>query len=241
MNQKIMVCLVGMLKVGKEIHTAACNEGIPIVQVMSRYGSGVFLDLKLHDIPQTVYGAARAAAVQGVSMFNIHISGNEMMCKAALEGAIRGTEERGIERPKVIGVTVLTSLNQHDLDVQFGEDKVKYDDWVRGNTHLAKDWGLDGVVCPASKAGALEKEFGPWLYVTPGVKWKGKAGLGQQQVYTPDKAVQDCRSSILVIGSAITHAGNVYEDDGKTLKIRGTLDNRKQAAYEIIQAMASFV
>jgi orotidine-5'-phosphate decarboxylase len=217
---------------------------------MSKDGAGVFLDLKFHDTPATVYGAARAAAVKGVYMFNLHISGNELMCRKALEGAIDGAKQNGIPRPKVIGVTELTSLNQKDLDEQYGTDAsgkslVKYEDLVRRRTELARKWGLDGVVCPANQAGALEKEFGEWLYVTPGVKWKGKAGLGQQQVYRPDRAVQDCRSSVLVIGTAITDAGSFYEGDGKTKPIKlvrpGTVDDRRQTAYEILQAMAPFV
>jgi len=243
--------LVDMMKVGKEIHTAACNEGIPIVSQMCQYGAGVFLDLKFHDTPQTVYGAARAAAFLGVYMFNLHISGGEAMCRRAVDGAIKGAEERGIPRPKVIGVTELTSLEQKDLDEQYGIDAsgksvVKYEDIVMRRTELAIKWGLDGVVCPANQAGALQKSFPGWggLYVTPGIEWGGKSGEGQKQLYTPDKAVQDCRNSILVLGSAITKAGNIYEPDGKggkKLIARGTVDDRRKAAYKILQAMAPFV
>jgi orotidine-5'-phosphate decarboxylase len=214
--------LVGFLKIGKETHTSACNEGISIIKEMCQYGGGVFLDLKFHDTPQTVYGAAKAATVPGVSIFNIHVAGGEMMCKKAIEGATEEAEVKKIGRPRVIGVTVLTSLNDKELAKQgLG---IKYDDWVKRNTELAKKWGLDGVVCPANKAGTLEKEFGKWLYVTPGIEWKGKSGLGQQQLYTPDKAVQDCKSSILVIGSAITKA-----------------QDKRKTAYEILQAMAPYV
>jgi len=231
--------LVGMVKVGKELHTAAGMEGVDIVGAMVESGADVFLDLKFHDTPGTVYGAARAAAVKGLYMFNLHIAGGEEMCKRAMDGAVDGAKLNGVNRPRVIGVTVLTSLDDDDLAAQYGEDVVKFKDLVMTRAQLAKDWGLDGIVCPASEAGALEKKFGPWLYVTPGVEWKGVVNVGQKQVYTPDRAVQDCSSSILVLGSAVTKAGNVYDPaDKKKLLSKGTVDDRRKAAYEILQAMA---
>lgn len=211
---------VGMCKIGKELHTAACNEGIPIVREIFNRKGAVFLDLKYHDTPNTVYGAAKASAVPGVSFFNIHIAGGEEMCKKAIEGSYEGAQAKGLERPRIIGVTVLTSLDDSDLEVQgLG---VKYDDLVRRRTELAKKWGLDGIVCPAKKAGGLEKEFGSdFMYVTPGIKWAGVQREGQKQLYTPDLAVQDCSNSILVIGGAITEA-----------------KDKKATAYEILQEMA---
>jgi orotidine-5'-phosphate decarboxylase len=210
----------GSMKVGKEIHTTACNEGVPIVQKIYEFGGRVFLDLKLHDTPQTVYSAAKACTVPGVYMFNLHIAGGENMCKKAIEGAYDASRLLNIPRPKVIGVTELTSLDDIDLSIQ--NLGITYDDLVLRRTELAKEWGLDGIVCPASKAGELEKRFGSDLiYITPGIEWKSKQGLGQKQLYTPDKAVKDCKNSILVIGSAVTKA-----------------ENRIQTAYEILQAMA---
>jgi len=211
---------VGTFKVGKQLHTSAGNEGINIIKEVRKRGGNTFLDLKLHDTPNTVYQASKASAVPGVYVFNIHVAGGETMCKKAVEGAYEGAQVRHIDRPKVIGVTVLTSLDNWDLKVQGLRER--YDDLVRRRTELAKEWGLDGVVCPASEAGGLEKEFGSdFTYVTPGIKWAGKQGAGQKQLYTPDKAVRDCSSSILVIGSAITKA-----------------EDKKGTAYEILQAMA---
>lgn len=215
---------IGMCKIGKELHTAACNEGIPIIKEIYDRKGAVFLDLKLHDTPNTVYGAAKASAVSGVSFFNIHVAGGEEMCKKAIEGACEGAQARGLpERPGVIGVTILTSLDDDDLKTQ--NLGVGYDDLVKRRTELAKKWGLDGIVCPAKKAGGLEKEFGSdFMYVTPGIKWAGVQREGQKQLYTPDKAVQDCTSSILVIGGAITKA-----------------EDKKATAYEILQAMAKYL
>ena len=213
---------VGTFKVGKQLHISAGNEGVNIISEIRKRGGKTFLDLKLHDTPNTVYEASKASAVSGVYVFNIHVAGGETMCKKAVGGAYDGAFVRmhGEPTPKVIGVTVLTSLDDNDLVVQgLG---IKYDDLVRRRTELAKKWELDGVVCPANKAGGLEKEFGSdFIYVTPGIKWAGKQGSGQKQLYTPDKAVRDCSSSILVVGSAITKA-----------------EDKRGTAYRILQAMA---
>jgi len=213
---------IGGVKVGKELHIRACKNKIDIFDELYKLEEGVpvFADLKLHDTPNTVYQASKELAVPGVYMFNVHISGGEEMCKSALEGAIEGARYRKIKIPKVIGVTELTSLNDSDLETQ--RLGIKYDDLVRRRTELAREWKLDGIVCPANKAGKLEKEFGSdFLYVTPGVQWKGVSGKGQKQLYTPGDAVRDCSNSILIIGSAITKA-----------------ENPEIAAHEILEDMA---
>ena len=214
---------VGIFKIGKEIHTSTGREGIDIVSEISlRGGNTTFLDLKFHDTPNTVYSASKAVG-RGVSFFNVHIAGGEVMCKEAKRGAYDGAKSRGMISPKVIGVTVLTSLGDDDLKKQgLG---ISYNDLVRKRTELAREWGLDGVVCPANKAGGLEKEFGSdFMYVTPGIEWAGVQREGQKQLYTPDKAVQDCTNSILVIGGAITKK-----------------ENKRETAYEILQAMAKYL
>ncbi|MCD6153513.1 MAG: orotidine-5'-phosphate decarboxylase [Syntrophobacterales bacterium] len=211
---------VGTFKVGKQLHTAAGNESVNIIEEIHGRGGEIFLDLKLHDTPNTVYEAGRVCAVKGVYIFNVHVAGGEAMCRKAIEGAYAGARASGIGKPKVIGVTVLTSLNDEDLVVQ--NLGIGYDDLVMRRTELAVEWGLDGIVCPANKAGELEKRFGSdFLYVTPGIAWAGKHGTGQKQLYTPDMAVRDCRNSILVLGSAITKA-----------------EDRRKTACEILQAMA---
>lgn len=209
---------VGTFKVGKQLHTAAGNEGINIVKEIHNRGGDVFLDLKLHDTPNTVYEASRACTVPGVFIFNIHVAGGEVMCRKALEGAREEAEKKGIKRPKVIGVTVLTSLSDEDLAEQ--NLGIGYDDLVMRRTELAVKWGLDGIVCPANKAGELEKRFGSqMLYVTPGIAWAGKHGTGQKQLYTPDLAVRDCNNSILVLGSAVTKADDRIATASEILKV----------------------
>jgi len=212
-----------MFKIGKQIHTSAGNKGINIVKEIYEVGGDIFLDLKFHDTPNTVYQASFQCGFPGIGMFNIHVAGGEEMCKKAVKGAWEGIYSAEAKRPKVIGVTVLTSLDDSDLEVQ--KLGIKYDDLVRKRTELAREWGLDGIVCPANKAGDLEKEFGSdFIYVTPGIKYAGKQGTGQKQLYTPAKAVQDCTSSILVIGSAITNA-----------------EDKKETAYEVLQDMAQYL
>jgi len=203
---------VGMFKVGKQLHTAAGNEATNIIEALYHRNGEIFLDLKLHDTPNTVYEASKVCSVEGVYMFNIHVAGGEEMCKKAIEGADGKT--------KVIGVTVLTSLKDKDLKDQ--KLRISYDNLVKRRTELARKWGLDGIVCPANKAGELEKKFGSdFLYVTPGIEWKGKKGKGQAQLYTPEKAVKECTNSILVIGSAITKA-----------------KDKEKTAYDILKTIA---
>jgi len=216
---------VGSFKIGKELHLAAGNQGVNIVEEIYKRGGKVFLDLKLHDTPNTVYKASRQCTVPGVYMFNIHIASGEKACRKAVEAAREESENKSIERPLVIGVTVLTSLDQEDLESL--SINGSYDDVVLKRALNAKEWGLDGIVCPANKAGYIKKELGTgddFIYVTPGIKWNGKKGYGQKQLYTPGKAVQDCDNSILVIGSAITGS-----------------ENKVEAAKEILEDMARYL
>ncbi|HJZ19243.1 MAG TPA: orotidine 5'-phosphate decarboxylase / HUMPS family protein [Candidatus Nanoarchaeia archaeon] len=214
---------VEIYKLGLESCVFSLNRGIAMMrEFFDRGAKKFFIDLKFRDTPQTVYRASKRCAVPGVYMFDLYVDGGEEMCKRAIDGAREGAEDYKIEKPKIIGVTELTSLSDGDLRKQ--GLNVRYDDLIRRRTELALELGLDGVVCPASKAGNLEKEFGfnpNFLYVTPGIKWKGKNGIGQKQLYTPNRAIRECKNSILVVGSAITEA----EDKQKT-------------AYEILRAMA---
>lgn len=215
--------LVGYFKIGKELHCAACNEGIPIVRKIYDLGGKVFLDLKLHDTPNTVYKASRASVLPGIAFFNIHVAGGKDMCEKALLGAKERANELNIPSPKVIGVTVLTSLDDNDLKEQ--NLGISYKDLVIQRAKLAQEWGLDGIVCPANKAKEIQTQLGvDYLFVTPGIKWAGKHGTGQKQLYTPDKAVQDSNNSILVIGGAITKA-----------------ENRRDTTFEIICNMSEYI
>lgn len=193
---------VGLFKVGKETFT---RFGPDIVALVNGYGAGVFLDLKYHDIPSTVKGAARAAAELGVFMFNVHASGGLTMMKVAMEGV----EEADVgieERPKVVAVTVLTSIDQEILNLECGI-LGSVEDLVVRLAELTAKAGLDGIVCSAADLSAL-KDFLPpgFMFVTPGIKGTSTdAGADQRRVLTPGAAVE-AGSTLLVVGRAITEA-----------------------------------
>jgi len=184
------------LKVGKELYT---RGGPELVRQLIAAGFDVFLDLKFHDIPATVAGACKAAADLDVWMLNVHVAGGEQMLRAAREAVI------GCPRPPLlIGVTVLTSLDDADLR-RVGVDKPAAVQ-VLHLARLAAACKLDGVVCSAQEAAALRKEHGRgFLLVTPGIRPVGTAVDDQQRTMTPEAAIR-AGSDYLVIGRPITRA-----------------------------------
>ncbi len=185
------------LKIGKELFT---REGPALVRFLGGQGYDVFLDLKYHDIPNTVAHACAAAAALDVWMINVHTSGGGRMMRAARE-ALDGAEGR---RPLLIGVTVLTSMNRDDL-AEVGLDTDPEEQVLR-LARLAQASGLDGVVCSPREASRLRAELGSdFLLVTPGVRPRGASKDDQSRVATPVDAVRD-GADYLVIGRPITQA-----------------------------------
>ncbi len=184
------------LKVGKELFTSA---GPGLVEALVASGHRVFLDLKFHDIPNTVARACAAAAGLGVWMVNVHASGGTRMMAAAREAL-----EPLASRPLLIAVTVLTSLDRHDL-LELGLDE----DPERLALHLAaltERAGLDGVVCSPRESAAMRARFGPgFALVTPGIRPVNAATDDQARIATPAAAVR-AGSTWLVIGRPITGA-----------------------------------
>lgn len=186
------------LKVGKEMFT---RLGPRFVRQLADRGYEVFLDLKFHDIPNTVARACTAAAELGVWMMNVHASGGRRMMEAA-----RDALEAFVERPRLLGVTVLTSLDAQELD-EIGFSGTPEDN-VRRLARLAAASGLDGVVCSPREAAALRAELGrDFLLVTPGVRPAGADAGDQRRVMTPVEAMA-AGSSYLVIGRPITAAAD---------------------------------
>jgi orotidine-5'-phosphate decarboxylase len=182
------------VKVGKELFTAA---GPDIVRQLAGRGFDVFLDLKYHDIPNTVAGACRAAAKLGAWMLNVHASGGEAMMRAARD-AVAGSARV----PLVIGVTVLTSLGDEDL-AQIGFN-ANANDTVLRLAKLARQSGLDGVVCSAREAPLLRAALGPaFALVTPGIRLPGGDKGDQARTVTPAEAI-GLGADYLVIGRPIT-------------------------------------
>ena len=216
--------VVGLFKIGKESFT---RFGPEAVKVVHEAGANVFLDLKYHDIPNTVKGAANAATQLGVYMFNVHASGGLEMMKAAVEGAKEAAEKEGKVMPKIIAVTVLTSIDEAMMNSELRVSG-KVEEQVLNFAQLAQKAGLDGVVCSAADLYAIKDKLPEdFMFVTPGIKGPNTpAGADQKRVFTPGNAIQD-GSSILVVGRAITEPV--------------TPEERVQAAYEVLQDMAKYI
>jgi len=186
------------LKVGKELFTAA---GPQLVEQFMQRGFTVFLDLKFHDIPNTVAQACKAAAALGVWMVNVHALGGRRMMEAA-----RNAVAQAARPPKLIAVTLLTSMAQEDL-AELGMNATPADLVLRLAT-LARDSGLDGVVCSAQEAALLRRECGEkFCLVTPGIRPADAAADDQMRVMTPRAALEN-GASYLVIGRPITRAAD---------------------------------
>jgi orotidine-5'-phosphate decarboxylase len=184
------------VKVGKELFTGA---GPALVAALRELGFEVFLDLKFHDIPNTVAQACKAAARLGVWMLNVHALGGRAMLSAARE-ALEGSAGR----PYLIAVTVLTSLAHHDLE-EVGIEGTPEAAAAR-LAALSQACGLDGVVCSAQEAPGLRARCAPgFLLVTPGIRPRADAHDDQKRVVTPIDAVRN-GASYLVIGRPITRA-----------------------------------
>lgn len=185
------------LKVGKEMFTL---YGPQFVKELHKRGFSVFLDLKFHDIPNTCSKAVRAAAELGVWMVNVHASGGEKMMSASREIL----EPYGKERPLLIGVTVLTSMERSDL-VGIGLD-IEPQQQVMRLAQLSQNSGLDGVVCSAQESSMLKSTLdNEFKLVTPGIRPVGSAVGDQKRIMTPAEAVK-VGSDYLVIGRPITQA-----------------------------------
>ncbi len=186
------------LKVGKELFTAT---GPQFVEKLAKLEYGVFLDLKFHDIPNTVAKACSAATNLGVWMLNVHASGGLEMMQAAKQAV-----EANANSPLLIAVTVLTSMNE----AAFKKIGIKgtLDNHVVRLAELTRDAGLDGVVCSAAEAPKLRKKLGPdFCLVTPGIRPTSSSLDDQKRVATP-KAALIMGSSYLVIGRPITKASD---------------------------------
>ncbi|MBI3526473.1 MAG: orotidine-5'-phosphate decarboxylase [Betaproteobacteria bacterium] len=184
------------LKVGKELFTAA---GPAFIATIAERGFDLFLDLKFHDIPNTVAQACKAAAQLGVWMINVHALGGRGMMNAAREAV-----ESAPRRPKLIAVTVLTSMAEADLR-EVGIDASPLVEAMR-LAELAAECGLDGVVCSAHEAAAICDRLGSrFLRITPGIRLREDGAGDQKRVMTPQMAIA-AGASYLVIGRSVTRA-----------------------------------
>ena len=186
------------VKVGKQLFTSV---GPAVLSALHELGFDVFLDLKFHDIPNTVAGAVGAAADLGVWMVNVHASGGRRMMEAAADAVAK----RG-NKTQLIAVTVLTSMDQNDLS-ELGINETPADRVMRLAT-LAESSGMDGVVCSAQEATLLSRQFGrDFSLVTPGIRLPDDEAGDQRRVVTPWDAING-GSTHLVMGRSITGASS---------------------------------
>jgi len=198
---------IGGIKLGLEFFNAQGPAGIAAVMRDSRLP--LFLDLKFHDIPNTVAGAVRAVTPLAPFMLNVHASGGRAMLIASLDAAGDTAAKVGIARPLMIGVTILTSLDDSDL-VSVGM-QTPSSDQVRRLAALTRDAGLDGVVCSPHEAAILRKDLGPdFKLITPGVRPAGSSAMDQKRIMTPAEAVAG-GADYVVIGRPITGAPDQAE------------------------------
>lgn len=198
------------VKVGMELFYA---EGPSIVKEIKERGHKIFLDLKLHDIPNTVKGGMRSLSHLGVDIVNVHAAGTISMMKAALEGSIRddGT------RPLVIAVTQLTSTSEERMKEELLIES-KINDTIVHYAKNAKKAGLDGVVCSPLEAGMVKNAVGmDFITVTPGVRFDDGEKGDQVRVTTPKKA-KDIGTDFIVVGRPITQAENPVEVYNRCVK-----------------------
>jgi orotidine-5'-phosphate decarboxylase len=194
---------VGGLKLGLEFFGAQGPEG---VRAIAATGMPIFLDLKFHDIPNTVAQAVGAVTPLGPALMTVHAGGGRDMMRAAAEAAAEAAGMAGVERPRLMGVTVLTSLDGEDL-AELGVVGGVEGQAVR-LARLAQDSGLDGVICSAREIGAIRRACGDDFVLTvPGIRPAGVARADQKRVMTPAEAVA-AGATYLVIGRPITGAAD---------------------------------
>jgi orotidine-5'-phosphate decarboxylase len=188
-------------KVGLELFARA---GPPVVRRLVDEGRHVFLDLKLHDIPNTVAGAVRAAADLGVRLLTIHASGGEQMLREAASAAVERNEVTG-GRMRLLAITALTSLDDPALRAVMGRG-ASVEETVGRLAGLARESGVDGVVSSVAECRAIKLACGPdFLVVTPGIRLAGESAQDQKRVATP-AAAHAAGADFLVVGRSITRA-----------------------------------
>ena len=205
---------VTWFKIGKQLFTAV---GPASVKLLLEAKKNIFLDLKFHDIPNTIAGAVGSATKIGANIINMHASGGLEMMRAAAEVAEKQASELGIPKPTLLGVTILTSVDETTFQRDFGTRR-KLKDQVAYLAELSQRAGLDGVVASPLEIGLIRKVCGDdFVIVTPGVRPAWAASNDQQRVMTPAEAI-DAGADYIVVGRPITAA-----------------DNSRQAARTILQ------
>lgn len=205
---------IGTFKVGLQMF---CGYGLEIINYIKEKNSNFFMDIKLHDIPNTVEKASYNIVKNGATFFNVHATGGVEMMKAAKKGADKAAEELGINPPLILAVTVLTSISDDILKNELDNKSTTKDFVVKlaKNTHLA---GLDGVVASANELTYIKEELGNnFKVLTPGIRPVWSLKDDQKRIATPSGAIKN-GADYIVLGRAITKAENKIEAIEKVYK-----------------------
>jgi orotidine-5'-phosphate decarboxylase len=195
--------VAGMFKVGSQLFTSA---GPDFVRELVNAGGRVFLDLKFHDIPNTVAAASREAVRLGVTLFNVHAAGGGEMLRRAAEATTHEAARLGVAKPNLIAVTVLTSMDSNSL-AETGVEAMAVEQQVKRLARLAADCNLDGVVASPHEIAPVRETVSrtPFLIVTPGVRPADASHDDQKRVMTPAGAMR-AGADFIVVGRAILNA-----------------------------------
>lgn len=198
---------IGTFKVGLQLF---CGYGLEIVNHIKEKNSNFFLDVKLHDIPNTVEKASFNVIKNGANFFNVHATGGIEMMRAAKKGAIEASEKFNRKKPLILAVTVLTSISQEILSNELSNKK-EVKDFVLQLARNAKEAGLDGVVASALELKEIKKELGKdFIVLTPGIRPSWTLKDDQKRIATPKSAISD-GADYIVLGRAVTKAENKLE------------------------------
>jgi len=198
---------IGTFKVGLQLF---CGYGLEIVNYIKEKNSNFFLDVKLHDIPNTVEKASFNVIKNGANFFNVHATGGVEMMKAAKKGAYDAAQKYNREKPLILAVTILTSINETILENEL-LNKNKVEDMVLQLAKNTKEAGLDGVVASANELKIIKKELGQdFVVLTPGIRPTWSLKDDQKRVATPQSAIKD-GADFIVLGRAITNSDNKIE------------------------------
>ncbi|MCI4624573.1 MAG: orotidine-5'-phosphate decarboxylase [Candidatus Magnetoovum sp. WYHC-5] len=211
---RVLVSSVGIFKVGKQLFT---KEGPRVIKEIINIGGKVFLDLKYHDIPNTVASAAKEVVKLGVHMFNIHASGGSEMMQATVEAVNKEAQKLGTAKPLILAVTVLTSINDYMLTTELGVRR-ELTEHVVYLANLAKHSGINGVVASPQEIQAIRNNCGKdFIILTPGIRPLWSTKDDQKRVTTPKEAIA-LGADYIVVGRPILKADNPVEAANKILE-----------------------